>query len=414
MIKRFFILSWVFITALVFLYSFTQVDLGLTLTQLSIWQSIQRSFQYIGYFNRPLSTVLFLILLVILFGIYFWTLYLVSTKKISRRTLWLAIFFMGGLLTFSYNALSYDLFNYIFDAKIVTYYHDSPYIRKALDFPSDPMLGFMHWTHRFYPYGPVWLWVTVPLSFIGSGYFLVTLYLFKVLILLSYLGTTYYIEKILEFLKVKNPLFGVAFFAFSPLVIFEVLVSAHNDIVMIFFAMGAVYFLISRNHIFSYVALALSIGIKFATVFLLPIFLCVAALFIFPEIKHIKLLKQPFLNNENRVHAENLAIGMIISMTIAVVFASLRTEIQPWYFLIVIPFVSLLTKTKIIQVVLTWVSFGLLLIYSIFLYQGEWGRNIEEIKVAIVIIAACIGILFYLLSLKLKHFAIKNIFTPDK
>ena len=43
----------------VFFYSFTQVDLSLTLSRASFITTLQRSFQYIGYFNRPLSTVLF-------------------------------------------------------------------------------------------------------------------------------------------------------------------------------------------------------------------------------------------------------------------------------------------------------------------------------------------------------------------
>src|SRR4030042_3801668 len=161
-----------------FLYSFTQVDLNLTLSRWSIWQVIEKSFQHIGYFNRPLSTVFFIMIIVLLFIFYGLFLFLSYRNKISVREMWYLVILTAVILSFSYNAFSYDLFNYIFDAKIVTYYHQNPYLYKALDFPGDPMLTFMHWTHRTYPYGPSWLLLTVPLSFLGFNFFLPTFFLF--------------------------------------------------------------------------------------------------------------------------------------------------------------------------------------------------------------------------------------------
>jgi len=67
----------------------------------------------------------------------------------------IAVNILIGLI--SYPAYSHDLFNYMFDAKIATFYQQNPYLYKALDFPTDPWLRFMHWTHRYYPYGPSFL-----------------------------------------------------------------------------------------------------------------------------------------------------------------------------------------------------------------------------------------------------------------
>ena len=138
-----------------FLYSFTQIDLSLTLSKASVWQDIQKSFQHIGYFQRPLSTLIFLILTLFLFLIYSLYLKFSLANKLTRKKVWYLIIFISIVLSFSYNAFSYDIFNNIFDAKILTYYHQNPFIHKALDFPNDPMLSFMHWTHRTYPYGPM-------------------------------------------------------------------------------------------------------------------------------------------------------------------------------------------------------------------------------------------------------------------
>jgi hypothetical protein len=126
---KFFTLSWVLGSVLLFLYSYTQVDLSLTLSRASFLQTIQKSFQYVGWFNRSLSTFLYIILFLFLFLIYFWTLRLVQKNKIGHKQLWTVILIVTGIVVLSYNAFSYDLFNYIFDAKIVTFYNQNHYIR---------------------------------------------------------------------------------------------------------------------------------------------------------------------------------------------------------------------------------------------------------------------------------------------
>src|SRR5260221_1029545 len=170
-----------------FFYSYTQVDLSLTLSRISLWQTIEKSFQYIGYFNRPLSTYLYLGILLLLFSFYVYFLKLVEKSKLKRQYIWLIIFTLSVILTFSYNAFSYDIFNNIFDAKIFTHYHQNPYLHKALDYPHEPMLSFMHWTHRTYPYVPIYIGINIVLSYLGFGIFLLTFFIFKIFIEHSFL-----------------------------------------------------------------------------------------------------------------------------------------------------------------------------------------------------------------------------------
>ena len=58
---KFFLFSAsLFLLSLSFLiYTYTQVDLNLTLSNNTIYQSIQSQLTNIGYFNRPLSTKIF-------------------------------------------------------------------------------------------------------------------------------------------------------------------------------------------------------------------------------------------------------------------------------------------------------------------------------------------------------------------
>jgi len=133
------------------------------------------------------------------------------------------------------------------------------------------MLNFMRWTHRTYPYGPTWLGLTVPLSFLGMNYFLPTFFLFKFLISASFIGSCYMVYKISGKLFPEDRLFHLSFWALNPLVLIEGLVSSHNDMPMIFLTLSSIYLFILRKRALSLVSYVLSVGVKYSTAFLLPV-----------------------------------------------------------------------------------------------------------------------------------------------
>ena len=378
--KKVFIISWVVSSILLFLYSYTQVDLSLTLSRASIYQTIEKSFQYIGWFNRPLSTYIYSAIILVMFALYILSIRWVRAKKLSYKNIWIVTIILAVILAFSYNAFSYDLFNYIFDAKIITHYHQNPYIHKALDFPGEPMLSFMHWTHRTYPYGPIWLLVTVPLSYIGLNYFLITFFLFKILAAVSFVVTTYFIGKIARITKYVLPEAAMAAFALNPLVIIESLVSAHNDIAMMAVAMGALYLFLRRRNVSAGVIFLLSVGIKFATLFLAPV------LFWF--------LRQK-TRDEKTYH--RFFLSSILLMTIAIVAVTFRTTFQPWYLLEVLPFAALMAHKKYILVPVTVMSIFSLVQYIPYLYLGNFNVPVPSILLMLLmssIIISAVGVLF--------------------
>lgn len=283
------------------------------------------------------------------------------------------------ILLFSYNAFSYDLFNYLFDARIVTLYHQNPYLYKALDYPMDPWINFMRWTHRTYPYGPVWLGLTVPLSFLGIEFFLPTLFLFKSLMTIAYLGTIYFMGKITEKLNPEKKLLAMALFAFNPLVIIESLVSAHHDIVMICLAVMSFYFLLQKRIFPAFLLLFLSVGIKFATIFLLPVFLVTV---LRNTVTEERILKQ--------VQNDIIIIFSAFLMLIAVVLASFRTEFQPWYLIWLLPFIFLSGKKWLITLAVI-ISLGVMTQYLPFLYTGNWNPPIPAIKTWIISLSIILG-----------------------
>lgn len=381
---------YILIIVLLFLYSFTQVDLNLTLSGWSVWLVIQKFFQHIGYFERPLSTFFYIAVILLLYLFYFLFLRLSGQKLISKKEVWFLVITTTIILAFSYNAFSYDLFNYIFDAKIITFYSESPYYLKPQDFPKDPMLDFMHSIHRAYPYGPVWLSLTVPLSFIGFHKFLLTFYLFKALIAAGFLGTVYFLGKLLDHAKVQNPVYGISLFALNPLVLIESVVSAHNDIVMIFFAILALHLLFSKKYIFSFSCLFLSIGIKFATILLLPVFLYIA-------VKQVR---------NNAIDFKKVFLVIFILMCAAVAITTLASgtnknpELQSWYFLMAIPFAALIAQKRIVVLLTICVSIGMLVSYIQFLLTGEWPKDIVDLKIKLLILSIAAGMFLYMLSSK--------------
>ena len=342
---KLFILTYSLFLFCVSLYSFTQIDLNLTISSNNIWQTIQKSFQYLGYYQRPLSAFIFIFLTLVFFLFHFLFTILAGSGKISVKQAWRLVFLITLILLLSYPAFSYDIFNYIFNARMITKYGVDPHIYKALDFPYDPWIRFMRWTHVTTPYPWGWTLLGVVPSLLGFQIFIITLLNFKLLMALFYLGTVYIMGKIMETINPKNKIVAMIFVATNPLIIVESLVSGHHEIVMVFFALLSLYLLfIKKRQWLSLFFLGISMSIKQVTLPLLSLWV----------IKNIKL---PVVL---------MIIGLILFQLI------FHREFQPWYFLWILPFAPLLTVNQKILSLFSLLSWGCLLRYAPYLYFGNW------------------------------------------
>ena len=371
--------GWIVSILLLFLYSFTQIDLGLTLTRLSWWQTIQRNFQLIGYFNRPLSTGFYLGILLLLFVFYVLLLWLAKKDKLLPKNLWWLIGLTALVLLFSYPAFSHDIFNYIFDAKIVAFYHQNPYQVKPLDFPGDPMLGFMHWTHRPSVFPPFWIGLSVFPFVLGLGKFILQLFWFKAIMAVFYLGTIWLIYKISKALNGKNIIFNLAFYAFNPLVLIESLVSGHYDGVMVFFTLLAFYLLLKKKYFNSFLSWFFSIGLKYVSAVLLPVLI----------LGLMKKIKEQYL----------IKLTVILMSLAIIVVTHWYLGFQPWYLLWVLPFVAFISKNRFLVWFMISFSMGSLLRYAPFLYYGHWNPPITMINLGLTIVFLGLGILGALIDI---------------
>lgn len=359
------LILYALVSAFLLLYSYTQVDLNLTLSRMSLWQTMQKSFQYIGYYQRPLSTGIFLVILASLFVLYFWLLKLVKHKLITGRQLWLVIGVNVVILLWSYPAFSYDFFNYMFTAKTVLIYHKNPYVVIPLQFSGvDPWPNFMRWTHLPSAYTPLWILLTLPPYLLGFGLFLLILWNLKLLIAGFYLLTIWGIGEVLKKVDVKHQTLGMAIFAFNPLIIIESLVSAHNDIVMMAVGVSAMLLYLRHKPWSSFLLLALSIALKLMTIFLLPVVLW----------------------RWDRSRA-------LVLMVIGLVLVLLQREVLPWYFVWIMPFVALLPQRWEVTLAAGGVSLGLLLRYAPFLYLGHWDNPVPLIKTWVTLAPSVVALL---------------------
>jgi len=351
--KRLHIISagYLFASLALFLFSYTQVDLNLTLSRVSVWQGIQKAFQYVGFYERPLALGLYIGIVSIFFILYISVLSSVKRGQISIKSLWKVIFLIAGLLVFSYPAaFSYDFFNYLFTAKTVLVYHQNPYAVTPLQFASiDPWTNFMRWTHLSSAYTPLWIGLSLIPYVIGFGYFITVLFATKWMIAGFYLLAAYMLMRTVEKVSPKYTSYALALFACNPLILIEALVSGHNDIVLVSFAMVSVFAYFSKQSLLSFWYLGLSIATKLMTIFLLPVYML-----------------------------QKGRGWMVISMLIGVGLVLIRREFLPWYWVWVIPFVALNAEvTRLIRFMIC-VSLGLVLSYAPFIYFGEYS-SLEQV-----------------------------------
>lgn len=214
------------------IFTYTQVDLNLTLSSNSLYQSVQRPLTRLGYFNRPLSTTIFFIILSALVLCYLLLVTNHAKWKLSHKQIWILILSISFLLLFSYPAFAHDIFNYMFDARTVIKHHQNPYVTTPLDFPLDEWTRFMRWTHVSSVYPPGWLIASAPFYILGFGKFTLTLLSFKLLGLISFIASSWLM------LRLGGKKVWVLW-SLNPMILIESLSSVHNEITMVAFSLLA-------------------------------------------------------------------------------------------------------------------------------------------------------------------------------
>ncbi len=265
--KYFFI--YIIISILFVIYSYGFVDLNLHLSQSSLYESIHRPLQYFVFEKRGWAGGVY-----IGFVLSYWILYYFLLKNFDKKTITFdqckkLIATISAIFLFSFPAFSYDIFNYMLTAKVTYTHKENPWIVRPIEIPNEPALAYTRAANKVALYGPTWILLTLIPHVMGMGNVWLTIITFKLLIIVFYLSFLTLIWK-----QTKS-LWNVGFFAFNPLIIFELLNDSHNDIVMMTMVAAAIILLQRKSQLQRWVGIKLfaaSVFIKGASIVLLPLY----------------------------------------------------------------------------------------------------------------------------------------------
>jgi hypothetical protein len=183
----------------------------------------------------------------------------------------------GAINVLLYPVGALDVFNYLVEIKLTYHYDVNPYLEtfKAYRRDSFALPAFLIDTRLFY--GPVWLLVSwLPGVVVGYDDVIHSLVAMKVLnaVLLGLTGLT-----IFRYHGEDERRRWLAVYAFlaNPLILFEGLANAHNDVMMTCFLVGALVALRARSGLAG-ALLAASALVKFFTAALAPLFVAIVLL----------------------------------------------------------------------------------------------------------------------------------------
>lgn len=363
--------SWLLLTYVLFLmcatiYSYSLIDPNLTLLNSHYWETFRNASVQFGYLNRHDAWLTYIVLIVLAFFLH-----RRIQKHLPINPITLACI-TAGITVFAYPYASHDLFNYIFDAHIFTHYGMNPYVHVAGNFPTDPWIRFMHWTHRTYPYGPTFLPITLLVSFLSFNKLILNFLFFKGLFALAYLGSVWHLTRM-------KKSWGM-YMATHPLIIFEGLVNAHNDMLAVYFGLAGIALLYHElprsKRIWSRCMLMISAGIKYFT---LP-----------------TLIIQKPQSGKQHIGTYGAYAGVIA----LIAYVSVTSALQPWYFLNLFLFIPYFKRD--IEVIDIFMM-GLLLSYFPLIRYGSWDR-VDGLDLKLLVLTAFTTLnVVWIIAKKLKR-----------
>jgi len=256
-----FLIFWIFL----FCYSFFWVDPNLTLISYPKVALFFDRLRRFGFFQRDLAANQFLIIILGLFLLQIYFLFSRLIKRVAPKTLITISLGVILLATFSYPFLSHDIFNYLFVAKTILFYHQNPYLVPPQSLAPDLWLRFMHWVHATTPYGPVWVFYSLIPALFSLGKFSLNLFWWKTFDGVLFFITGWLLFKILDEDRIVFPIWF-----FNPFLLLELLVNAHNELLMIFLLFLGLYWLKKNKKQLALITTLASILTKYISLLWLP------------------------------------------------------------------------------------------------------------------------------------------------
>ncbi|MHB1135115.1 MAG: hypothetical protein ACYC4L_22310 [Chloroflexota bacterium] len=179
----------------------------------------------------------------------------------------------GVVAVLVYPIGSTDVFNYIFQGRVLALHGDNPYLVVPRSYAKDAMAPSVPWGDWPSTYGPLWLFVSAAAGRIYREDILLGLLAYEAVAVAFYLGTAVLVYAAVRAYRPAWAVAAALLFAWNPLVVYETAVNRHNDIAMAFFATAALLAYRRGRLALALPLLMASVLVKFMTVLLLPLFL---------------------------------------------------------------------------------------------------------------------------------------------
>jgi alpha-1,6-mannosyltransferase len=174
----------------------------------------------------------------------------------------------------AYPTGSRDIFKNISDTRTLWVHHANPLTTPPSRYPNDPLLSSLTQARlQRSPayYGALYYVIAGPAALLAGGSVFGNLLAFKTLHALFLLGGVWLAGKAASRLAPGRELQAMILLGWNPLILYEGVVNAHNDLLMGLFVLLACYFG-ARSGYASFLSWALSAGIKYATGLIGPVF----------------------------------------------------------------------------------------------------------------------------------------------
>lgn len=234
---------------------------------------------------------------------------------------WAAFFCINLIMMYPVGAA--DLFDQIFRARLLSEYNLNPFTTLPVNIEGDPFRPYVAWVGDPSPYGPLWELPAGLTSLLAGDSLWRNLIAFKLLVTVAYGISVALTYAILRVVRPDWALRGTLFFAWNPLVLFEIPGNGHNDAIVVAFLLAAIFAFVTARRLALLPALMAGALAKFVPVLLVPI--AAAALWrdrtpstrtASVEVGSLPVRRRPLTPLEA---FSNIAIGAAIALGLAVV-----------------------------------------------------------------------------------------------
>ncbi len=269
----------------IYLYATVHLPLGLNLSH--GYQDIGQltSLTPGGPYN-PIAGEMFLLAIALLFGAWSLVYWIAGRAEYQTKAGWwrapilLSISLFGFplvallVLLFMYPVTASDVLDYASQIRVLTIYHANPLTIAPINFPNDPFLKFNPWEGIPASYGPLWALLAALVSEPAGNNIFAAILAQKLLSIVACLGCMLIVWQLARQLCPERRWQAFVFFAWNPLILFEVGANGHNDTLMVFFLLAGLWALLAKRWYWQSLAIPLlvaSVLVKWTSILLLPL-----------------------------------------------------------------------------------------------------------------------------------------------